>query len=585
MANVPFHTHEFSIPVAGETDSTAGLRDDIAMAPKGVKQSIAAEAGVTLATAAQGIKADLVSTELAGPSKISNRKDDIIDIRDWNSGGSVTGGGSGSIFTDAMNSAFAAYEGTGAIINVPPPPNGQPYKLGKVKFGETPEAQGKVRFLGSRFTQIEPAEEVEIGEGLIEISSTFFDMNDMTFTDPNNLLEVPALSSDPSGGAFLYVNAARTGLPIKLSNIQGLGGACLIRNDIADNVKYFNIEALNTRTMIHNNSGGVGNRIQGIRGQGIKFGVVLDSDTATDPARIHAEGYSISDAEILPTQSGGYGFWIRDVLLLRFSDVVVGQCGPGTISMFLDGTGVGKPVALVEGNRVWLEGGTGAPALKARGNVAEVNFEKLSLSYGGAATGVTGIDFDGVNGFSFVEGITLDPNMDRFAKAAVFANSKGVVRNANWYSGTVEENSNCQIKWETEYYPTSNQSALSEYPRAPWRSYVPVITAASGTLGTVSGVTGRFQKVGKTVVVAGKATIDANGTGSSAIFITLPYPVQSAVAGYSYHGSGREDGTTGVSLQVRANSGSSAMIIVTTNNQYPGGTGNVIQWQLQYETS
>lgn len=518
---------------------------------------------------------------LASPSKIANRRDDIIDIRDWNGAGSVTGGGSGSIFTDALTAAYEELEGTGSRINIPPSPNGLPYMCGKVTFGDRlAETQSKLIFDGAEFVQVQPAEPVPNGGALWTISGTFFGMERITFLDPNNLLEIPEDPSDPSGGAFVYTNVPRTGLPIRLKKIIGLGGAVLLRNDYADNVKYRDIQTLNTRTILHNNSGGVGGRIEGVRGQGCKFGIVLDSDVATDALRTHAEGFSIADAELLVTQENGVGLLVFDVLKLAMSDVVIGQCGTGTVGAYLNGTLSGKPISIVEGNRVWFEGGTGAPALKSRGNVSNVKFEKLTLSFGGTATNITGIDYEDVNGFSFSDGLTHDPDGTHIAVAASIKNSIGVVNDCRWDKGTISEDSTCQVIWNTDYSPSTGQSLLSQYPRAAWRSYTPTVSAASGTI-TASSAIGKFKRSGKSVTAVIQATITTNGTGSAALLLGLPYQVKTSPL--PYIGSGREDAVTGNMLQVRAPTGATSCVVLTTNNAYPAANGSVIQVQIEYE--
>lgn len=71
MANVPFHTHQFVIPTADEATAVAGVSDEIGMTPKSVKQSIASEVGVTIATAAQGANADDAKRAMAGIYKLT----------------------------------------------------------------------------------------------------------------------------------------------------------------------------------------------------------------------------------------------------------------------------------------------------------------------------------------------------------------------------------------------------------------------------------------------------------------------------------------------------------------------------------
>lgn len=81
MANVPFHTHQFSIPTASEDEARLGVSNVIAMTPLATKQSIDAEIGVTLASRAEGL---LASTALqasdASLVATTGSYDDLLDL-------------------------------------------------------------------------------------------------------------------------------------------------------------------------------------------------------------------------------------------------------------------------------------------------------------------------------------------------------------------------------------------------------------------------------------------------------------------------------------------------------------------------
>lgn len=75
MANLPFHTHDFEIPSADQAAAEAGSRADVVMTPLATKQSIAAEVGETIASAAQGA---LASTAVQ-PSNLGDYITPVFD--------------------------------------------------------------------------------------------------------------------------------------------------------------------------------------------------------------------------------------------------------------------------------------------------------------------------------------------------------------------------------------------------------------------------------------------------------------------------------------------------------------------------
>lgn len=81
MANVPFHTHEFSIPTPSPEEAALGTSTASVMHPLATKQSIASEIGVTLASRAEGL---LASTALQASSAslvaTTGSYDDLLNL-------------------------------------------------------------------------------------------------------------------------------------------------------------------------------------------------------------------------------------------------------------------------------------------------------------------------------------------------------------------------------------------------------------------------------------------------------------------------------------------------------------------------
>jgi hypothetical protein len=115
-----------------------------------------------------------------------------------------------------------------------------------------------------------------------------------------------------------------------------------------------------------------------------------------------------------------------------------------------------------------------------------------------------------------------------------------------------------------------------------WTAYTPVVTAASGTLTTVSA-TGNYAQVGKICFVRFAVTITNNGTGSVAINVTLPFDRQAGYGLNSGIGSARNT-STGDLIQVNTGGGNT-VILFTYNNGYPGGTGHSINGSCTFEVN
>jgi hypothetical protein len=115
---------------------------------------------------------------------------------------------------------------------------------------------------------------------------------------------------------------------------------------------------------------------------------------------------------------------------------------------------------------------------------------------------------------------------------------------------------------------TSGNSYELDY----WFSYTPVMTASSGTL-TAGACTGNYMRKGKTVFFQANCVISNNGTGASAINITLP--VNSSSVG-RFTVSGRADTITGKTLTGVVIVSTNVVTITDYNGAYPGATGETI---------
>ena len=122
---------------------------------------------------------------------------------------------------------------------------------------------------------------------------------------------------------------------------------------------------------------------------------------------------------------------------------------------------------------------------------------------------------------------------------------------------------------------TSTDEVLNE---PGWISYVPTVTAGSGTFTTVSA-TGQYKELGKLVFYAIRAVITTNGTAATDVRASLPSTAGSAIA----VGAGRESGLTGRLVSATISGGASVVVIRSDANTYPGGTGAVLEISGFYE--
>ena len=98
-----------------------------------------------------------------------------------------------------------------------------------------------------------------------------------------------------------------------------------------------------------------------------------------------------------------------------------------------------------------------------------------------------------------------------------------------------------------------------------WTAWTPVITAATGTLTTVSA-SGHYSIIGKVVALRLSIAITTNGTGGGAIISTLPINNNLVTVI-----TGRETNTIGKILQGLVDS--NRIEIYNYDNSYPGADG------------
>ena len=110
-------------------------------------------------------------------------------------------------------------------------------------------------------------------------------------------------------------------------------------------------------------------------------------------------------------------------------------------------------------------------------------------------------------------------------------------------------------------------------------SYVPTITAGTGSLTSYTVNVCRYKQIGKWVDFHLDVTITNSGTGGSTINSTLPVAV---FTGNENMGVGREIAVTGVALTALASG--TTLNIFRYDNAYPGATNNRLIVDVRYET-
>lgn len=111
-------------------------------------------------------------------------------------------------------------------------------------------------------------------------------------------------------------------------------------------------------------------------------------------------------------------------------------------------------------------------------------------------------------------------------------------------------------------------------------SWTPTVTSVTGSITTVGAVVAKYQKLGKIVNFWLSVTITTNGTGATAVEITLPStPVR------DFAGTGYEDTAYGGLLQVRGKATGAKLVLFRYDNTYPGANGSVFTIHGSYEVA
>jgi hypothetical protein len=100
-----------------------------------------------------------------------------------------------------------------------------------------------------------------------------------------------------------------------------------------------------------------------------------------------------------------------------------------------------------------------------------------------------------------------------------------------------------------------------------WQSYSPTLSCGSGSLGTGNSASGRYLRIGKTVIFEAAVTIGAAGAGTCAVSIRATLPV-TAASNQAQHVVGR-DNTTGNMVIGSITSGGSVVVMSTYNGGCP----------------
>ena len=175
---------------------------------------------------------------------------------------------------------------------------------------------------------------------------------------------------------------------------------------------------------------------------------------------------------------------------------------------------------------------------------ANVNYVSIQDSEIGATGGLSG---NGAFGIGIVAGTG---NFIQLLNNSLLGNTSGGLSNLATGSSIIVDNN-----------LGANQA---------WTTYTPTVASASGSITTLGSVGGRYQKIGKQLMLELSIPITTNGTGAVAITATLP---SGLTAASDFVIAGRENSVTGAMLQgvILATSGSFS--ITKYDNTYPAGNG------------
>jgi hypothetical protein len=114
-----------------------------------------------------------------------------------------------------------------------------------------------------------------------------------------------------------------------------------------------------------------------------------------------------------------------------------------------------------------------------------------------------------------------------------------------------------------------------------WTSYVPTVTAGTGTFTSAAAV-GRYKQMGKTIMLRIAVTITTNGTAASYVNVTLPFATPN---NEDQAMSGSETAVVGKGLRATLLKNTSNARITFYDATYPGANGHVLVIEGVYEAA
>ena len=115
---------------------------------------------------------------------------------------------------------------------------------------------------------------------------------------------------------------------------------------------------------------------------------------------------------------------------------------------------------------------------------------------------------------------------------------------------------------------------LNWYEEGAW---TPVVTSSAGSITSYTS-SGLYTRVGRQITAVFKVNITNNGTGTGALYVTVPFTPSTTVS----IGAGRENAVTGSMLQIVTIASDVRTIVYTYNNLYPVTTGSEVLATVSY---
>lgn len=128
---------------------------------------------------------------------------------------------------------------------------------------------------------------------------------------------------------------------------------------------------------------------------------------------------------------------------------------------------------------------------------------------------------------------------------------------------------------------TTDEATLTAM-QAAWTAYTPTISSTAGTLGSTSGLAGRYIKIGKTVHFQCSFNIVTVGTASGFLLVGLP---AQAGPGSAYHVSGRENALVGYMYNGYIPASANAFYVMRYDNASPIVAGYQFTMGGSYEAA